>query len=594
MNIARIFVFTIASLPLFGAPEIVYEGKAVVSPAADGGIPPVVGVQNIQVVRSNRTQRYHADGLNHTYLHAPMLAYWRGKFYLDYLSAPVSEHETPTPTSYTTSKDGVHWDEPKLLFPSFALPDGQMTLTHQRMSFYISPSDRLLATAFHGKAPSPNDGTGIGRVVREIKEDGSLGPIYFIRYNTHAGYNESNTPYPHFTRSSDAGFVEACQSLLSNKLVTAQWWEEDQSEDGFYSLKGKAISIFHRADGKAVAVAKDAQHAISSDEGKTWTRLGFMGNMPVNSSKYWAQKTSDGTYALILNPTARLRHPLSSLTSKDGKSFNHLRNIHSELPDQRFPGKYKNMGPQYVRGISEGNGTPPDGSMWLTYSVNKEDIWVSRVPVPLRGLGTAEYRSDFSDAAVGSMPTGWNIYRPLWAPVQIVDSDAQQGRALELRDEDPVDYASATRVFTPQRGVRIQFKVLPKQTNARLEVDVLHGEGLRPVQMALTEKGAIEGKHEGIWMPGGSYVAGAWIQVELRINDNNSPDRFKLLINGKEALERTAYFSELAPHVERITFRTGHYRYRGEGGHVIAGADEKASAAAFLIDDVVIEPLKAE
>jgi len=32
--------------------------------------------------------------------------------------------------------------------------------------------------------------------VREVEAEGTLGPIYFIRYNRHAGFNETNTAYP--------------------------------------------------------------------------------------------------------------------------------------------------------------------------------------------------------------------------------------------------------------------------------------------------------------------------------------------------------------------------------------------------------------
>ena len=55
------------------------------------------------------------------------------------------------------------------------------------MGFYVSSDKRLLALAYYGvamdKKDDPNDGKGIGRVIREIYKDGSFGPIYFIRYN---------------------------------------------------------------------------------------------------------------------------------------------------------------------------------------------------------------------------------------------------------------------------------------------------------------------------------------------------------------------------------------------------------------------------
>src|SRR5688572_21490469 len=153
-------------------PAITYVGDVTADTRADGGLRPVVGVHNIQVYRANRTASEHADGLTDTYLHQPMLAWWNGRFYLEYLSGPRSEHEAPCSTSLTTSVDGLSWEKPRIVFPAFALPDGTQTVMHQRMGFFTAPDGRLLVLGFHGKAPSPNDGTGIGRVVREVKRDG--------------------------------------------------------------------------------------------------------------------------------------------------------------------------------------------------------------------------------------------------------------------------------------------------------------------------------------------------------------------------------------------------------------------------------------
>ena len=160
-------------------PPIIYEGRSTVSTDADGRLRPAVGANNIQVYRSNRSAPDHRDYLTDTYLHAPMIAYWNGLFHLNYLSAPINEHDEHTTTSYTTSKDGLHWETPRLLFPAYRLPNGQLTLNHQRASFYVAPDGRLLTTAFYGRHPNPTDGTGIGRAVREIKKNGNVGPDLF-------------------------------------------------------------------------------------------------------------------------------------------------------------------------------------------------------------------------------------------------------------------------------------------------------------------------------------------------------------------------------------------------------------------------------
>lgn len=569
------------------SPAIVYDGEISVNSNADGGLRPAIGVHNIQVYRANRTASEHQDSLADTYTHAPMLAYWRGRFYLDYLSAPVNEHDPNTSTSYTTSADGVHWEPPRLLFPSYQLPDGEYTLNHQRASFYVAPNDRLLATAFYGHYPNPQDGTGIGRAVREIRENGELGPIYFIRYNQHPGWNsEEAAVYPHYTESDDVAFVEACEALLADKLMTAQWWEEDRSEDGFYRATGQALSYYRRADGKVAGIWKRAITRTTDDGGESWADAGVAA-LPINSAKYWVQRTSDGRYAIAFNPTSRLRHPLAVAVSQDGQRFSNLVVVHGELPVQRFPGKYKNMGPQYVRGIVEGNGTPPDDKLWLAYSVNKEDIWVSSVPVPIGSVRTFEEVEDF-ESYPGELPQAWNIYRPLWAPAQIVTVSAEQGKVLELSDEDPYDYSSATRVFEQSRSALIRFRLRPAQIDARLEIDLVSAAGLRPVQLAFTEDGKVEARHEGIWKPAGSYSANEWIDVEIDVNPGDDVDRFQFRINGEEVLFRAAYFTDLVSSVERLVFRTGAYRQRGSGGHELPDADEKAKRSAFWIDDVSI------
>jgi hypothetical protein len=560
---------------------------------ADGGLRWAAGVHNIQAYRANRTSPEHRDGLHHTYLHAPNLAFWNGRFYLHYLSAPVSEHETPTDTSVMTSLDGLNWDPPQLLFPSFTLPDGTMTLTHQRMGFHVAPDGRLLALAFHGEAPSPNNGEGVGRVVREVYRDGSFGPVYFIRYNSHPGWDPAKAVvYPFYKDAPDAGFVAACDALLTDKLKTAQWWEEDRSEDGFYSVSGRALSYFTRPDGKVVGIWKNAQVSITDDAGRSWTRTGFAPGFPRNGSKYWAQQTSDGRFAIAFNPTSRLRHPLAVTVSEDGRHFDNLLTVQGELPVQRFPGRYKNMGPQYVRGIAEGNGTPPGGDMWVAYSMNKEDIWVSRIPVPIRAdVPDGVIEDNFECTPAGELPRGWNIHRPLWAPTGVVDHGGERGHVLRMEDADPCDYASATRVFAPHRSARITFKLLAGQTDGRLEVDVVSGGGLRPVQIAFTEEGRVIARHEGMWKPAGHYAAGRWTEIEIDVNPGNSVDRFQLRVDGREVLYRTAYFTDYPATVERLVFRTGEYRRRpASGPDDVPGADHKLPAKHFLIDDVAIEP----
>ena len=205
--------------------EVAYPGRH------DGGLSPVVGVHNIQLMRGAKPW---------TYNHQPMMAYWHGKFYVHYLTDPRHEHEAPGKTMLMTSTDGYTWTAPVELFPEYKVPDGTTkaelpgvvakdikAVMHQRVGFYVSKSDKLIATGNYGIALTlkdhPNDGNGIGRVVREIKADGSFGPIYFIYYNH--GFNQKNTDYPYYKKSKDKAFVKACDEILADATQRMQWVE---------------------------------------------------------------------------------------------------------------------------------------------------------------------------------------------------------------------------------------------------------------------------------------------------------------------------------------------------------------------------------
>src|SRR5262249_15045849 len=136
--------------------------------------------------------------------------------------------------------------------------------------------------------------------------------VYFIRYNRHNGWNETNTSLPFYTTAPDADFKQACEALLANKLITLQWWEEDRAKDGFFPDMGsatlKALSFFHRKDGAVVGLWKSSWASLSHDEGKTWTPPVRVPSLVMAEAKISGQRTADGRYALVYNPRTDNRH----------------------------------------------------------------------------------------------------------------------------------------------------------------------------------------------------------------------------------------------------------------------------------------------
>jgi len=559
----------------------------------------VVGTENYQLYRGNREHPEFAGELDYTYHHAPMLAYWKGKFYLEFLSAPVNEHDEATVTSLTTSIDARNWSTPKVIFPSFKPQgDSHEIITHQRMGFYVSPDkERLLVLAFYGRWPSPNEGQGIGRVVREVHEDGSLGPIYFIRYNRHAGWKESNTPYPFYKESPDKSFVKLCETLMENKLYVQQWYEEDRSKDGFYALEGegfkiKAFNWYTRKDGKIAGLWKDNYASLSNDAGRSWLESKKLPSIITGTAKVWAQQTEDGRYAFVYNPHYEWRFPLVLITGADGRHFGKMACIHGEVPPIRYEGDAKDPGPQYIRGITPGNGEPPGDEMWLVYSMNKEDIWISRVTVPIRDSVNEWVDDNFDDMIPGGPVDNWNIYQPKWAPIDIVEYPSVVDKSLRISDKERYDYARAVRVFPKSGKAIISFEIQAKQSDTgRMEIDVLSRDGRRPVSIALNETGKIVAVDGGKSKTVSSYQAGRWIS--FNVNVDAEKNKYSLAVDGRKLLKNAA-FAEQASTVERISFRTGKYRRLGLGSDRegdLPKAGEPVPQAIYHINDVKINPL---
>ncbi len=553
--------------------RIHYTGTELSNPAYhDGQLSPVVGVHNIQVVRANREYPDASNGDGWTYNHQPMLAYWNGQFYLQYLSDVSDEHVPPSQTFLMTSKDGYNWTNPVIIFPPYKVPDGYskesrpgvkakdlIAIMHQRVGFYVSKSGRLITMANYGvaldKKDDPNDGNGIGRVVREIKKDGTYGPIYFIYYNH--GFNEKNTDYPYFKKSKDKEFVKACQEILDNPLYRMQWVEEADREDPILPLKKryKAFNCYTLPDGRIASLWKHALTSISEDGGNTWAEPVLRAKGFVNSNaKIWGQRLSDGTYATVYNPS-EFRWPLAISLSKDGLEYTTLNLVNGEITPMRYGGNYKSYGPQYVRGIQEGNGVPEDGDMWITYSMNKEDMWVSRIPVPVKINASEQANDDFNAYSRLSELTDWNIYSPVWAPVSLEKKDGKTW--LTLQDKDPFDYAKVERKIPASRLLTVSFDMMAEQNDkGTLQIEFVDENGIACSRLELTNDGVFRAKGGARFANLMKYEPGKVYHVEAVISTEDR--NIQIFVDGKKVGLRMLY----APvhSIERVVFRTGSVR----------------------------------
>jgi hypothetical protein len=591
-----------------------------------GGLRHAVGVHRYQALRANRTNPPEVGSrTGWTYNHQPYLCYWNDQFYLQYLSNQYTEHLTPGRTMLSTSKNGRDWLNPEIIFPEYALPEitytepeskksyflpqGTKAVMHQRMGFYITSDDRLLTLAFYSYCPisriGPNKGHGLGRVVREIYKDGTYGPIYFIRYNRHAGWNEDNTNFPFYKDCSDTGFVNACDELLANKLVTLQWWEEDRATDGFYTIQPgqyepKAFNYFRRPDGVITGIWKHQVTALSPDEGKSWTDFALSKTLMTCGAKTWGQKTEDGRYALVYDHSAtrRNRFPMVVMTSEDGYSFDNILCLDGEVPPKRYYGWAKNSGPQYIRGIFEGNGNPPGKHMWNTFSVSKEDIWVTRTRLPISGVVKQHVNQSFEGLDSEADLEFWNLYVPKWAPIKVIKLPGSDNQVLQLSDEDPYDYACAERHFPPSSRATIDFSVFVKDLGKDiLEFEVHNEKDERALRIRF------DPRLEGLNLDLGDvepwpirFRVNKWYKIQLSFDC--SEGEYDLWLDGEKVKEGVE-FNIKTKSLERMIFRTGSWRSDvrmfildgqphgpGMDAEDLAGAEEQVAQSIFWIDDV--------
>lgn len=569
----------------------------------DGQLPPVRGAGCYQVTRANRTHPERDDGTGCTYKHGADLAYWRGSFYLHYFANPMSEHTGAGQSILAVSRDGTQWDSFRVAFPPYKIPACTITdykgnttvfngetyaFIHQRVGFYRTGDNRLLLLGFYGWSPKPWmnnwDNYGIGRVVRELYPDESMGPVYFIRPCWQGGWSKEELLYPLYTESPDAGFVKVCQELLGDSLAVQQWAEENGDRDELIRIKhdpegpaNQAFCWYHINEKTVIGMWKHSRCARSDDGGSTWTQVEVSPSLVMSGQKVWAQSTADGRFAMFYDPTLESTHrwPLCVTVSEDGLAFQDMLLVHGEVPPMRFGGFWKDFGPQYMRGIAEGMERPED-AVWLAYTVNKEDVWVARLPLPITGREAEEILvNDFEN---------FTVYSPKWAPVEITSLPS-----LRLADYDRYDYAKAERVLYEAPRQEVAVTIVPYQdSRGELYCELKNPEGQTAVRIVFRKDGKLCVRTTAL-VPVCPYHERQ--EMRIRITADCRTHSFVMAVDGGE--ERRFSFMTAVESISRFVLRTGAPRLapvREENpcedmAYMLPEADEPAEEAVYELTD---------
>jgi hypothetical protein len=181
----------------------------------------------------------------------------------------------------------------------------------------------------------------------------------------------------------------------------------------------------------------------------------------------------------------------------------------------------------------------------VSYSMNKEDIWVSKIPVPVKDKELKPVDEKFSNAATIN---NWNLYSPVWCRVIVKDN------ALTLADSDPFDYAKAERVFPGSKNIAVEFSITPQQNNTgELQIELVDAKGIPCLRIMLDSAGSILTKQGYRNKSLGKYNASETLAIKIELN--TATRFYTVTINGGKPSNNLCFAPVAA--VERIVFRTG-------------------------------------
>ena len=126
-----------------------------------------------------------------------------------------------------------------------------------------------------------------------------------------------------------------------------------------------------------------------------------------------------------------------------------------------------------------------------------------------------------------------------------------------LKDEDPYDYARATRVFGTADRQKVTFDVYIAANPGVISIDICDKDGSRLIQAQIDSAVCMHiSQGNGTLDKAIPLEEGKWHAITFEINSGKS--KYELFIDGASAA-RNCKFTEKGS-VERIVFQTGAYR----------------------------------
>ena len=352
-----------------------------------------------------------------SYNHAAMIDFHYSQFLATWKNAPKDEDSAGQRILYSQSVDGVNWTTPSILFPNISTNNFPVHL-------FAEPALHINGNLYAAASPIqfciyPTPFPKV-LLLRRVMVPGvqQLGPIFWASNTIPAGYEEASILNNIVTlNQTDSNTIEDISTLSNTLLVPCG----PDCGEGEYKCEAvmngyQDVNIPMNISG----MQNEETHYIvpgtyqtnnqidvllyRNINKKLWFSVRFNGtngnwtyplesNLSDDVANINSGPFEDGTVYLVSNlmPNPAGRDPLFVTVSYDGWSFNNTHVVAAcnmtefTSPEQpnacvmRYPGLYKGPGPQYPQAVAV-TAYGYEG-LWVVFSMNKEDIWVARVPL---------------------------------------------------------------------------------------------------------------------------------------------------------------------------------------------------------------------
>ena len=393
---------------------------------ASAGLPQIQNAVHIEVYNATKSGSRNPFG---TYNHGPILAELDGTFFMSWYNAPTGENYYKRSVFAYSTDNGLTWAEPNVLFTNFTdrgQENGPWT--------YLPGDGDKLPNRLYTQSGTQDAGLhieGIVSVMRQVGLNGSptkLGEIFWLNNTVPQGFEHLG--FPTYLEMDEQTRKDAEQIIKSMVRTTVEYPDAVSvshhgkmvyNERSLYLVPGTrrlvnllrgeyaprnlsaSICTLPSDPGAAPMAPNPTSFSCRPGIGDAFMNLVEVLNLttgnykdveprickwstpemisiPDSHSRTCSSVLPGGGIYIVGNQIAEGRDPVTLSVSKDGIHFNRAFSVRFGAPPVIYPGEAKVVGFQYPGAMVLKN------TMWVSYSVGKEDIGVTRFSLDEVGL----------------------------------------------------------------------------------------------------------------------------------------------------------------------------------------------------------------